>query len=233
MSDLILEQIQGDILGALKATPGLVNAVILSANDGDIEGEVTRKLSTLTGTQNGLALVVLLPELTEAEANIPGPVMEGLIEVQVIEAVTINRSASGTGIRASTAALRALGALHHLRVGNYTLFAKRNPLEPLAGKKGIVTFIVRLSFGNLGADPVEKVSPVTIAEDEAEITLTTSTGGAGIYYTTDGSYPGASNDEATLYTTPFTLAESATVRAAAFKSPLNPSDIAELAVTVP
>ncbi len=233
MSDLILEQIQGDILGALKATPGLVNAMILSANDGDIEGEVTRKLSTLTGTQLGLALVVLLPELTESESNLPGPVMEGFIEVQVIEAVTINRSASGTGIRASTAALRALGALHHLRVGNYSLFAKRNPLEPLAGKKGIVTFIVRLFFQNLGADPVEKVSPVTIAEDAAVITLSTATSGADIYYTLDGSYPGASNDEATLYAAPITILEDATLRAAAFLSPLNPSDISEQEVSAP
>lgn len=232
MSDEILEQIQDDIYGVLKATPGLIDAEILSANDGDIEAEVLRKLSTLTGAKNGLALVVLLPELTESESNLPGPVMDGFIEVQVIEAVTINRSASGTGIRASTAALRALGVLHHLRVGNYTMSARRNPLEPLAGKKGIVTYVVRLFFENLGADPVEKVSPVTIAEGAAEITLTTSTGSAAIYYTTDGSYPGASNAEATLYTVPFTLLASATVRAAAFKSPLNPSDIAELAVTI-
>jgi Chitobiase/beta-hexosaminidase C-terminal domain len=233
MSDLILEQIQADIYGALKATPGLATAEIMSANDGDIEAEVTRKLLPLTGALRGLALVVLLPELTESESNLPGPVMDGMIEIQVIEAVLVNRGDGGTGIRASTAALRALGALHHLRVGNYTLFAKRNPLDPLAGKKGIITYLVRMYFENVGADPVEKVFPVTIAEDEAEITLTTSTSGASIYYTTDGSYPGESNAEADLYTVPFTLSESATVRAAAFKSPLNPSDIAELAVTVP
>ena len=233
MSDLLLEQLQADIFGALSAVPGLTSAQIISANDGDIEAEVLRKLAPMTGQLRGLAVIVLLPDLTDAETNLPGPVMAGMIEIQVIEAVILNRGTGGTGIRASTAALRVLGALHHFRIGNHTIFAKKNSLQSLAGKKGIITYMVRLYLDSISPDNVAKVSLVDIALAGAEMTLTTTTSGAAIYYTLDGSFPGESNAEATLYTAPVTLTESAQIRAAAYAEDLNPSDIAEESVTIP
>ncbi|HYG74751.1 MAG TPA: PA14 domain-containing protein [Planctomycetota bacterium] len=55
------------------------------------------------------------------------------------------------------------------------------------------------------------------------VTLETSTAGASIRYTTDGSTPSSTNG--TLYTGPFSLSSSATVRAIAFASGMRDSSV--------
>lgn len=64
---------------------------------------------------------------------------------------------------------------------------------------------------------------------EVEVTLETTTPGATIYYTTDGSTPDATDNE---YTAPFTLTESATVKAIAIAAGFTDSAIAEAEFTI-
>lgn len=66
--------------------------------------------------------------------------------------------------------------------------------------------------------------------DPQQITITCATNEAIIYYTTDGIDPTA---ESTLYTEPFTLSASATVKAIAVKEGYNNSDIASAVYTMP
>jgi hypothetical protein len=61
------------------------------------------------------------------------------------------------------------------------------------------------------------------------MTLQTSTAGASIYYTTNGSTPTQSS---TLYTGAMTLTNSAVVKAKAFKSGYNPSGEASASFTI-
>ena len=61
------------------------------------------------------------------------------------------------------------------------------------------------------------------------VTLQTSTAGASIYYTTDGSAPTQSS---TLYTGAFMLTSSGVVKAVAFKSGYNPSAQASASFTI-
>ena len=56
------------------------------------------------------------------------------------------------------------------------------------------------------AERKDKVATPQISASGANITLTCATSGAAVYYTTDESFPGPGNDEALLYSTPFTLA---------------------------
>ena len=63
-----------------------------------------------------------------------------------------------------------------------------------------------------------------------QITITCETDEALIYYTIDGTDPTA---ESTLYTEPFTLSASATVKAIAVKEGMNNSQIASAAYTMP
>ena len=65
--------------------------------------------------------------------------------------------------------------------------------------------------------------------DLDEITITTSTTGATIYYTTDGSKPTTASP---VYAGPLTLADDATVKAMAVKSGMNDSLIASAAFIV-
>lgn len=60
------------------------------------------------------------------------------------------------------------------------------------------------------------------------VTLSTTTPGASIYYTLDGSEPTMAS---TLYTEPFTLTGSATVKARGFRSGYNPSNVASASFT--
>ncbi|MEO8097249.1 MAG: chitobiase/beta-hexosaminidase C-terminal domain-containing protein [Acidobacteriota bacterium] len=55
------------------------------------------------------------------------------------------------------------------------------------------------------------------------VTITTSTPGAQIRYTTDGSFPGSSS---TLYSGPLSISQTTTLRARAFKSGLTDSSVA-------
>lgn len=74
-----------------------------------------------------------------------------------------------------------------------------------------------------------KVSAPTISpgsgsytEESISVSMATTTSDADIYYTVDGSTPDATD---TLYSTPFTLSESATVKAIGIKDDLDDSDI--------
>ena len=62
-----------------------------------------------------------------------------------------------------------------------------------------------------------------------EITLNCATEGAFVYYTIDGTEPSANS---TLYTQPFTLSESATVKAIAMKEEYNDSKVTEVTFNV-
>jgi len=54
------------------------------------------------------------------------------------------------------------------------------------------------------------------------VTLTSTTDGASIYYTTNGTTP---SDASTLYTTPISLSASSTVKARAYKAGMDPSPV--------
>jgi hypothetical protein len=56
-------------------------------------------------------------------------------------------------------------------------------------------------------------------------------GGSTLYYTTDGSFPGAGNLAATSYSTPFTVTSGAIVRVAAYNGTLQGSMVDTFTVT--
>ena len=62
-----------------------------------------------------------------------------------------------------------------------------------------------------------------------EITLATTTSGASIYYTTDGSTPSSSNG--TLYEEPFEISATTTIKAIAVKNGATDSEVAEATYT--
>jgi hypothetical protein len=85
-----------------------------------------------------------------------------------------------------------------------------------------------------GAAGNPKVSTPQILPDQQtfdapiQVTISCATEGAAIYYTTDGTDP---SDQSTRCSTPFTLSESATVKALALKQGMDPSSVAQKAYT--
>lgn len=163
----ILETLQDDVIAVLRATPTLADASIMAEANGDIESQVERALGLHrqgSGGKAGLVLIVLQPEVTEAEGNLPGPPLIIRQEIQVIEHPRINRSAAGSGLRSSHAAVLALHALHHHIMGSHSLYAEAKPIEPLPAREGLVSHVVSLFMRANGVAGPGKVAAVTVAE---------------------------------------------------------------------
>jgi len=75
--------------------------------------------------------------------------------------------------------------------------------------------------------PARHVERVGLSVSGNTVTLSCGTEGAAIYYTLDETFPFAGNNEATLYSGPFSVEDTRTVRAVAYKDGLLPSDVAE------
>lgn len=222
-----LDQLQRDAHGILAAAPQLRGARVLLDNQGDMESRVENELGTMAENgRGGLAVIVLAAEVESVEENLPGPPMTVLVHVQCIEHVELNRSRSdGTGLRSTAAAVRVLGALHHVSLGNHVLTAApRKPVVPMKLRDGYVGHLVTLRVLHDGlSEP--RVGPVEMSFEDDLVHLDCGTAGAEIRYTLDGSYPFPSGR---LYTAPFAMPEEGTrIRAAAIAPNLNPSDVAE------
>ena len=76
------------------------------------------------------------------------------------------------------------------------------------------------------------ITPVTGTYHAAQtVTITDATAGAVIRYTTDGTVPSETNGS--IYTGPFTVSATATVKAIAYKSGIAASDIVTSVITIP
>lgn len=147
--DDLLETTQADVLAILTAVPSLADIHIMKEDEGDTEARILKKLGTLTeGStgKTGCVAVVMLPEVTDSEENLPGPPVSVEVKVQVIEQPVINRATSGSGVRSSEAALRVLAALHHQVIGHTILYPKKNPVEVVPVKKGYLSHSVTMAL---------------------------------------------------------------------------------------
>lgn len=94
----------------------------------------------------------------------------------------------------------------------------------IASGTATATFILRDKV----ADPVFDPPDATTFENTLVVTITSETAGAAIRFTTDGSTPDSTSEE---FTGPFTLEETTTVKARAFKTALTTSEVVEVTYT--
>jgi hypothetical protein len=200
MNSDLLEVLQADIAAILLATPSLALCNILLDNEGDIEARVTKSLQSVAGRggKMGLSAVVLLPDVREADENLPGPPLEIDIEVQVLEYPLVNRSTTGTGLRSSQAALCILSALSNHLLGGQTLYAAPNPISPVAVKTGYVSHTVKMRCRANGLQGPGKPAAVVAEIGEAGLLVTVAgvtstvlrtmlTDDFGVWYSSNGA----------------------------------------------
>lgn len=234
-----LQQAQLDLTARLRSSDLLTDLAIYdlrprSAEEAAaIQDTINSALAGMVGpeTRAGLTILVPVPLFEVDKPDVPAPVGEIVLSVQVLEQIMINEGAGGTGLSCEGAALTVLRLGHQLVLRpNQILFADgMRPLEVdredwSADVAWEVRFRVRGGF-----DPLPSCDLPSIVNAAGEITITATTSGAAVYYTLDGSYPWHGNPAAALYDTPFAAPAAGTsLRAIATKPGLADSGAAEL-----
>lgn len=228
----------------LQSDPFLAAIPVILQEPGVVAATVTNALSVLNprGGKLGIVIIVMVPDYDITNTNAAGLMGEVLLQARVLEMPLINEDPSqGIGIQDGAAALRVARVWN--RWIDYgiakVVLAKGKAVEAYTrdqdlGIRGF-TVTVRVPSGLSGGDdtamPVMAVAP---SGDDFEITLSTTTPDASIFYTIDGSYPGSGNyrfkDDGTTtllalpYTVPFVVPAGTTVRAGAEHPERVPSD---------
>jgi hypothetical protein len=176
----------------------------------------------------GLCCVISSPVCRITDENSPGPVQDLDVIISCCENIATNKNATyGTGIRADALA-ETVKRLLHLWCHDGTHELKITSCEEDRELPGHLRgWLVGIRSMAHALQPYPFVSTPRAVVEDFFLTITCPTSGASIYFTTNGSYPAADNDEATLYTAPVdvsVLVDGTQIRSAAFKANMRGSD---------
>lgn len=236
-----IQNLQDDVWAVLSADPGFEfvpvfrsrtplakdeNGQPIPGTSTMIDDDIDAALSgiQLKGGKCGIAVIVMLPDVKPVSEDSIGPSLEMMLIVRIVENRLFNEGATGTGITASRLALHTVQVLNRRSVRGSTIL-RPDPQKmideiPLPDDQKVHEVKMLCTQA---ADRISKVRPPQVAKNAGEITLSTATAGAAIYYTLDGSWPLPST--ATLYDGPFTLEPgSHALRVVATAADHTPSD---------
>lgn len=229
MNELL--QLQSDVAGKLGAEPELAKIPV----DAYIELAPGQEASILENFRRaragfvGVGVQVMLPSFAADEPNNRAPSGIATVTVKVREQTGLStdpatglNTLAGGWMSAESVALIVAQVLHQWVWGDQTFWVEG--ITPDYSDKSLRAYNVpaktmfNLAFGERTGRPV-------ITGTLADVTLSNTDSGASIYYTTDGSFPVAGNAAASLYSAPFAVAAGTMVRAAAYKTGKQGSDI--------
>jgi hypothetical protein len=233
-----IESVQPDVYYKLLSEPWFENIAIFKIREKRLDTEVNRALAGLAG-RNGLggaSIEVLMPSLKTALAETAGPICTLEQKFLVKEQPTVNQGANGTGLSVEQIAVSLAQTFQLFYLGGpmqgfyaapefYKYQATPEELPFIA-----VAVTLQATFALTAL--ARTLAPAASAVAET-VTLTDQQpgGGSTLYYTTDGSFPGAGNLAATSYSTPFTVTSGAIVRVAAYNGTLQGSMVDTFTVT--
>lgn len=220
---------QGDFAARMNAESYFSDITILEQNKGVTEDDVLQALSVLNEKAGkiGACVIVLQPELIPANPAAPGPEYRVRVVIQVITAALFNDGDTGTGKTAEqiSAAIRPLFHNWDAGWGTWT-FAGMEPIK--RESEGEVSYGVTFTRGGRDRKYPKLATPIIepeLAALPASVTLESEVD-TEIWYTTDGSLPTPENDAATLYSAAIELTAPTTLRAIAYKTGRQPSNVA-------
>lgn len=230
-----LDLIQQELKARLEADEYFSDITVIDYRQKELASELDKLLGGVTAKAGKSGLFVYLSGyFADVESpDAPGPFFRGIgFNALVIEVPLFNSiESTGTGKPALECAIRVAQVLHHARaIGIHeTILCDKGAIRQAeAPDENSIAYTVPVTVP-AQIDPVPRVALPALTADGAtplSVTITCSTSGAAIYYTTDESYPWSGNDQATLYTGPIALATAATLRAVAFKTGMLASDSA-------
>lgn len=228
--DTLLEDLQADIAARLAADSELGGLNIVTERVGNVLSEVNRALGLVKSTagNRGLCLVVLQPTGNPETLELPGPLLNLLLAVRVMERPVANN----TGVTALTVVRRVLRILHHYTPGGLTscLLAGTPAIEPVADPIADVAYDVLLTCRESEYERDERAARPSIEYTGTDypftVTLSCITANSVIWYTLDGSHPSPRGSTSVQYDAPFTVNAPCHLRAVAYAPDLIASDSA-------
>ena len=229
--DTLIFDLQTELRMRLESCAYLSDILICQDNHGVTESMVEQALGVFrpsSGKKAGACLIVMKPAGTKSESDSPLFDLTVRLNVQVMTRPLINDATAGGGSGKQAETLKAwvMTELHDyfsgaLKLGLHMADKPWSPVDDTA--EGVVSYMVHFethtAFGGRSS-----VATPDVSLSGTTLTLTCATAGATIYYTTDGTYPGSANPTSIEYTTPFTVADGAVLRAGAVKADFIPSD---------
>ena len=193
---------------------GLVYVDNQTSNGGGSDDDKAAAIAT--NGKAGISIEVLTPDGEVNEPNLPGPQLEAVSHLRVCENPLVNFGERGTQIEAEQASQNVLSTLHLWQRGTQTVTADTRAIREMQTESGIEFHVVLRQ--KLNAPKQLRTNAPALAYADGNVTLTSGTDGAAIYYTTDGSAPAISNAAAQLYAAPFAADTGTLIRAAAFST---------------
>lgn len=208
MSSILLA-IEDEIAAAIEALPEFASVPVLAADRGDIESNINEAVN-----QVGQWVVVAIDKVSVVHPDVPGPRFD-LIRISVVVGERpATRPADGKP--AVELAEIILSLLHHMSLDStgQAVMADTEAMTYLA-EGGLVQWALTLVSTATGPATPTTVADITRGTSGSDTTLTCATGGAAIFYTTDGRFP--SPRVGTRYTAPFPTPSAGTrLRAIAY-----------------
>jgi hypothetical protein len=197
MNNDFLHTLQSDVVAILRATPTLASVNVIPEDEGDMNAKISQLLGTMKSTNGsiGIMAVVMLPEVADAEANLPGPPMKALCQIQVIENTLMNRGNGGSCVRTSAAALYILQALQHHGLATHSIYARPSrPIEPVPVKKGHLSHMVAVEAKYSGLQSPGRPSAVTAQMGNALASASTVIGAGNAAILATANEPGTAGN---------------------------------------
>jgi hypothetical protein len=225
-----IESVQPDVYNKLLSEAYFANIAIFAVREKRLDTEVNKALSGLQGRngKGGATIEVLMPTLKTALPDTAGPVCILEQKFVVKEQPTVNLGANGTGLTCEQIAVNLAQTFQLFFLGGpmQGFYAAPSFYKYIEGSsdKAFVAIQVVLNATFVLTALQRTAGPAASAAAQT-VTLTDQQPGGGsiIYYTTEGSFPGSGNPNATQYTTPFTVASGTIVRTAAYNGTLQGS----------
>lgn len=229
----IILRVQEDNYNRCLAHAWFADVAIMQERKAYTTDEIAKLLSTVKGRSGkvGLAILVQRPLFTPAsdDASLRGRIVQAFT---ILEHPTINAGSIGTGKSAEEAGIELLNLFHLAASAVPSQCWSALPEGAMVPDDSFDTLNAWETRLQLFASPgrTERCGPPLIEPDSGlgtqEVTLSTATAGAAIYYTIDGTYPRQGNG--TLYAAPFVPGAGVLLRAAAEKAGLQQSSVSSV-----